>query len=122
MSFALPVVVERSAPLIFRRWHIGATLKRDASGLPAPPEGEEITPDIVVAPVVGFDRAAYRLGYGGGYYDRTLGAISGTPLLIGVGYSRAAIPTIYPQPHDIPMDIIVTEQGIAAKRIGSKFR
>ena len=73
---------------------------------------EEVCPDVVIAPVVGYDRDAYRLGYGGGYFDRTLAAIPRRPLIIGVGYSQAAIPTIYPQPHDIPMDKIVTERDV----------
>ncbi len=62
-------------------------------------------------PVVAFDRACYRLGYGGGYYDRTLAALAGRPRAVGVGFSTAEIATIYPQPHDVAMDMIVTEDG-----------
>ena len=80
--------------------------------IPVPAAGEEVCPDIVIAPVVGYDRNAYRLGYGGGYFDRTLAAIPRRPMIIGVGYSQAAIPTIYPQLHDIPMDKIVIERDI----------
>lgn len=69
---------------------------------------------MVIAPVVGFDPICYRLGYGGGLFDRTLAAMPERPRVFGVGYKQAAIPTIYPQPHDIPMDIVVTEDGIAA--------
>ena len=69
-------------------------------------------PDIVVAPVVGFDSAGYRLGYGGGYFDRTLASLSNHPLTIGVGYNAAAVSTIYPLPHDVPMEAIVTEREI----------
>lgn len=69
-------------------------------------------PDVVIAPIVGYDRDGYRLGYDGGYFDRTLAAIRKRPLIIGVGYGQAAIPTIFPGIHDIPMDKIVTEQGI----------
>ena len=109
---ALPVVVAREAPLVFRAWQPGARLDRGVWNIPIPADGEEVTPEIVIAPVVGFDRACYRLGYGGGFFDRTLAALPGPPLVIGVGYSQAAIPTIYPQPHDIPMHLIITERGI----------
>lgn len=108
---ALPVVIERHAPLTFRRWQPGAKLERGVWNIPVPAEGEEVTPDVVIAPVVGFDRTCYRLGYGGGFFDRTLAAMPCKPRVFGVGYARAAIPTIFPQPHDIPMDMIVTEDG-----------
>ena len=111
---ALPVVVQRHAPLVFREWHPGAKLIRGVWNIPVPADGAEVVPDIVIAPVVGFDPTCYRLGYGGGFYDRTLAAITGQLRVIGVGYVRAAMPTIRPQPHDIPMRVIVTEQGIVA--------
>lgn len=63
---------------------------------------------MVLAPPVGFDAACYRLGYGGGFFDRTLAALTAKPLVIGLGYAGALIQTIFPQPHDIPMDWIVT--------------
>jgi 5-formyltetrahydrofolate cyclo-ligase len=63
---------------------------------------------VVIAPVVGFDKECFRLGYGGGFFDRTLAGFDATPLAVGVGYPGALIPTIFPQPHDIPMDWIVT--------------
>jgi len=109
---ALPVVVARGHPLIFRRWRPGDRLERGIWNIPCPaPESEEVVPDVVIAPVVGFDRACYRLGYGGGFFDRTLAAMPVRPRVLGVGYEEAAIPTIYPQPHDIPMDVVVTEHG-----------
>jgi 5,10-methenyltetrahydrofolate synthetase len=71
-------------------------------------DGRVIVPDIVIAPVVGFDQQCYRLGFGGGFYDRTLAELKPYPLTIGVGYPESAIRTIFPQPDDIPMDWIVT--------------
>jgi 5-formyltetrahydrofolate cyclo-ligase len=68
-------------------------------------------PDIVVSPVVGFDATCYRLGYGGGFYDRTLAAMARKPLVIGVGFAISSVATIHPLPHDIPMDLIITENG-----------
>ena len=109
-QFALPVVVERAQPLIFRLWASGAALKRGVWNIPVPVDGEEVIPDIVIAPVVGFDPLCYRLGYGGGFFDRTLESFGTKVRILGVGYAQSAIPTIYPQPHDIPMDAIVTER------------
>jgi 5-formyltetrahydrofolate cyclo-ligase len=108
---ALPVVVARGEPLAYRSWMPGEPLERGVWNIPVPQRGKVLTPDVVIAPVVGFDAARYRLGYGGGYFDRTLAAFSHTPRIIGVGYSIAALASIHPQPHDIPMQLIVTEEG-----------
>ena len=71
----------------------------------------------MIAPLVGFDVAGYRLGHGGGYFDRTLASVLNRPnIIIGVGYRQSKLSTIYPQPHDVPMDIIVTESEIAEFR------
>ena len=107
---ALPVVVVKNAPLIFRAWTPGAKMERGFWNIPVPAGGVEIVPDIIVAPVVGFDSECYRLGYGGGYFDRTLATLHGSHRVIGVGYSSARIATIHPQPHDIPMNAIATER------------
>lgn len=109
---SLPVVVEKGTPLVFRAWTQGEKLTPGVWNIPVPEHGREVTPDIVVAPVVGFDDACYRLGYGGGYFDRTLAAFQRRPIVIGVGYEAMRIPTIHPLPHDIPMDAIVTEHGV----------
>lgn len=109
---ALPVVVAKKAPLVFRLWTKGEPLERGVWNIPVPAEGAEVMPDVVIAPVVGFDPKGYRLGYGGGFFDRTLAAAPRRPRVIAVGYEMAAIPTIHPQPHDIPMDLIVTESRI----------
>jgi 5,10-methenyltetrahydrofolate synthetase len=111
---ALPMVIERHAPLAFRAWRPGDRLQPGVWNIPVPSDGPEIMPDIVIAPLVGFDDACYRLGYGGGFFDRTLAALPRRPRIVGVGYAQAAIRTIYPQPHDVPMDVIVTERGIVA--------
>jgi 5,10-methenyltetrahydrofolate synthetase len=108
---ALPVVVETAAPLVFRHWGPGAAMTRGVWNIPVPEAGPELVPDILLAPVVGFDPGRYRLGYGGGFFDRTLAAHPGDPLAIGVGFDAQALDTIHPQPHDIPMARIVTESG-----------
>jgi 5-formyltetrahydrofolate cyclo-ligase len=121
-SCALPVVVEEAKPLEFRSWKPGDPLVRGVWNIPVPKGGDAVIPDIVLAPVVGFDPDCFRLGNGGGYFDRTLAAIERKPLVIGVGFSGAAIPTIFPQPHDIPMDMIVTENGVVHSRVGENTR
>jgi 5,10-methenyltetrahydrofolate synthetase len=115
---ALPVVIERNRPLIFRTWAGGEPLERGFWNIPVPVKGVEVVPNVVIAPLVAFDRGGYRLGYGGGYFDRTLAEMTTERRVVGVGYSMSAIETIYPQPHDIPMDAIVTEVG-APFRSGS---
>ena len=105
---ALPVVVQKGRPMIFRAWHPRALMVHGVWNIPVPARGAEVVPDIVIAPLVGHDRACYRLGYGGGFFDRTLAARSPRPLVIGVGHPGSMILTIRPQPHDIPMDAIVT--------------
>ena len=72
--------------------------------------------DLALAPLVGWDASGYRLGYGGGYFDRTLAALSPRPFVIGVGLQSSKVDTIYPQPHDIGLDAIVTEAGLQWER------
>lgn len=109
---ALPAVVEPRAPLEFRAWSPDVEMERGVYNIPIPKAGDVVAPTVVISPLVGFDAAGYRLGYGGGYYDRTLAALDPTPFIIGVGYELSRIDTLYPQPHDIPMHVIVTEAGI----------
>lgn len=108
---ALPLVIEKGQPLVFRAYRPGDRLEKGVWNIPIPAEGEPVFPDVVIAPVVGVDPQRYRLGYGGGFFDRTLAALPRKALAIGIGYEMQRIPTIYPQPHDIPMDIVVTEGG-----------
>lgn len=106
---ALPVVIEKKHPLIFREWRPGIRMVPGIWNIPVPAEGPSVIPTVAVAPLVGFDENLYRLGHGGGYYDRTLAAAQPRPLAIGVGFALGRLETIHPQPHDIPMDAIVTE-------------
>jgi 5-formyltetrahydrofolate cyclo-ligase len=108
---ALPVVVHTAAPLEFWRWSPGIPMQSGVWNIPTPKQRELLVPDVVIAPLVGFDRAGYRLGYGGGYFDRTLAAASPRPFAIGLGYADSVLETIYPQPHDIRMSLIVTEES-----------
>ncbi len=114
----LPVVVARGAPLVFRLWRPGVALARGALDIPYPVDSPQIVPQAVLLPVNGWDAAGYRLGYGGGYFDRTLAAMDPRPLVIGVGYESARIETIRPQPWDVPLDYLVTEQGVYRRGAG----
>lgn len=111
---ALPVVRAKAQPLEFRLWWPGARTEPGVFQLPVPVEGEVVRPDVVLMPPVGFDQQGYRLGYGGGFYDRTLASLSPQPVKIGVAFGVSSIPTIDPQPHDVPMDFVCTEDGIRA--------
>lgn len=108
---ALPLVVQKGAPLVFRTWRQGEPLEPGIWNIPVPSQGPAVLPDVVIAPLVGFDAEGYRLGYGGGFFDRTLAAMPRRPLVIGIGYAQQRIATIFPQPYDIAMSVIVTEQG-----------
>ena len=106
---ALPAVIDKKGPLEYRAWRPGDPLVDGVWNIPIPERRDIVTPQVVLAPLVGFDPACYRLGYGGGYFDRTLAALAPRPWAIGVGFELSLIDTIHPQPYDIPMDYIVTE-------------
>ncbi len=109
---ALPVVVEKNQPLEFWRWRPGMPMQTDLWHIPIPEQRVLVQPTVLLIPLVGFDAAGYRLGYGGGYYDRSLALMTPTPWKIGVGYELGRLPSIHPQAHDIPLDTIVTEAGV----------
>jgi len=113
VKVALPLVEQKASPLVFRRWTPETHMVRGDWNIPVPPpEAEAVLPDITLAPVVGWDKEGYRLGYGGGYFDRTLAALSPRPFSIGIGFEAAHLATIFPQPHDIGLDVILTEAGV----------
>lgn len=108
----LPVVVRPGVPLAFREWWPEQPLQADRFGIPAPTDGDFLTPDILLLPVNAFDRNNYRLGYGGGFFDRTLAALSSRkPQAIGVGFDFQRVDSIQPGIHDRPLDLMVTESG-----------
>lgn len=108
-TVALPVVVGKGMPLEFRRWSPGARMEKGVYDIPYPAEGQAVAPAALIVALLGFDEAGYRLGYGAGFYDRTLASYGVKPLAIGVGFELGRLPTIQPQPYDIPMDHIITE-------------
>jgi len=109
---ALPVVVAPRAPLVFREWHPGVAMATGPLDIPYPADAPEVLPDAVLLPMNGWDGAGYRLGYGGGFFDRTLASLAKKPAVIGISYELARMETIHPQPWDIPVDWVVTERGV----------
>ena len=109
---ALPVVVAPKTPLKFRAWHPGVRLEKGALDIPFPSDSAEVVPNAVLLPMNGWDRQGYRLGYGAGFFDRTLASLAKKPLVIGVSYELAKLDTIHPQSWDLPMDYVVTERGV----------
>jgi 5,10-methenyltetrahydrofolate synthetase len=118
LTVALPDVVEKKAPLQFRQWWVGAPMSKGIYDLPVPDNTPIVIPNVVLIPPIGFDEQGYRLGYGGGYFDRTLASMAAQPLKVGVAFELSRIPTIHPQPYDIPMDFIVTPLGVHMVRDG----
>ncbi len=119
---ALPAVIGPRLPLEFRIWRPGDVLARGVYDIPYPAYGAARVPDTLLVPMNGFDGAGYRLGYGGGYFDRTLAALPHRPRVIGIAYDMAIMPSIYPLAHDIPMDWIVTESGVREGRAAVYLR
>ncbi|HEY5900694.1 MAG TPA: 5-formyltetrahydrofolate cyclo-ligase [Burkholderiales bacterium] len=109
---ALPVVVAPKQPLIFREWHPGVSMAVGALNISYPVDTPQVEPDAVILPMNGWDANGYRLGYGAGFFDRTLASLAKRPITIGVSYELAKLDTIYPQPWDIPLDYVVTERGV----------
>lgn len=109
---ALPVVVAPRQPLVFREWHPGVEMAMGPLDIPYPVNSPELAPEAVLLPMNGWDAAGYRLGYGGGFFDRTLASLPKKPVVIGVTYELAKMATIHPQSWDLPMDWVVTERGV----------
>ena len=113
---AMPVVTAVDAPMSFHAWTPSAEMSTDRYGIPIPQDSAELIPDIVLLPLLAFDAQGFRLGYGGGYFDRTLATMVPRPLAIGVGFELGQVPDIQPQTHDIGLDAVVTETGVLRLR------
>jgi 5-formyltetrahydrofolate cyclo-ligase len=119
VSLCLPAVVTRDAPVVFRPWTPGEPLAPDDIGMLAPEAAwPVIRPDLVVLPLLAFDAAGGRLGQGGGYYDRTLAQLrsQGPVFVLGLAYSGQEVERLPAEPHDEPLDAVLTETGFRAFR------
>jgi 5-formyltetrahydrofolate cyclo-ligase len=112
-TVVLPVVTGSEEPLDLRVWEQGASLYEAGFGTLAPSElAPRAEPDIVLMPLLGFDARGTRLGYGGGYYDRTLARMTKRPRLVGLAFAAQELDAIPREEHDIPLDAIITENGV----------
>jgi 5,10-methenyltetrahydrofolate synthetase len=112
----LPVIDRATKQLRFHVWFPGCPMEEDAYGIPKPKDTEVFEPTLLLVPCVGFGPNGTRLGYGGGFYDRTLAALDPRPYTVGVGYGHGYIPWLQPEPHDVPLDAMLTEDGLAWQR------
>ena len=110
---AMPIADTAGTPMNFRRWTPASAMEIDRHGIPIPAAGQTMAPDVVLLPLLAFDTNGFRLGYGGGYFDRTLATLVPRPLAIGVGYELARAASVRPHAHDIPLDMVVTEAGVS---------
>ncbi len=109
----LPVVDKQSRTLSFHAWYPGCPMEEDAYGIPKPKDTELVVPTVLLVPCVGWGPGGYRLGYGGGFYDRTLASYTPKPVTVGLGYSLGWLPDLQAEPHDVPLDAILSEEGVA---------
>jgi 5-formyltetrahydrofolate cyclo-ligase len=114
-TLALPATPRWNAPLVFRRWAPGDPLVKGRMNIPEPsPDAPEVIPDIVVVPPVAFDRRCFRIGYGAGFYDRTLPYLRQHHPVFALGFAFACqeVPAVPDEPHDVPLDEIATESEL----------
>jgi len=112
----LPVINRETKQLTFHVWYPGCPMEEDAYGIPKPKDTEAFHPELLLVPCVGYGPGGVRLGYGGGFYDRTLAALQPRPVTAGVGYPHGYVPWLQAEPHDIPLDAILTDEGVYWQR------
>jgi len=112
----LPVINRETKQLRFHVWYPGCPMEEDAYGIPKPKDTEAFEPELLLVPCVGFGPKGLRLGYGGGFYDRTLAALRPRPFTVGLGYSHGYVPWLEPEPHDVPLDAMLAEDGVVFQR------
>ena len=108
----LPVVNKVDKTLTFYTWYPGCPMEEDAYGIPKPKDTEIVVPTLIFVPCVGYGPGGFRLGYGGGFYDRTLASLQPKPFTVGLGYDFAYVPDLKPEIHDVPLDAILSDTGV----------
>jgi 5,10-methenyltetrahydrofolate synthetase len=108
----LPVIDKVHKTLTFHAWYPGCPMEEDAYGIPKPKDTGLIVPTLLFVPCVGYGPGGYRLGYGGGFYDRTLAALQPRPFTVGLGFGPGFVPDLEPEPHDVPLDAILNDHGV----------
>ena len=108
----VPVIVGKDMPLRFREWSPGCAMRVGAFGALIPDEGAWLEPQVLIVPLLSYDRRGYRLGYGGGFYDRTLATLQPRPVTVGLGFTHGWLPDLEPEAHDIPLDALLNDNGV----------
>ena len=112
LRIGLPVVNKEHKTLTFHAWYPGCPMEEDAYGIPKPKDTELVVPTLLFVPCVGYGAGGYRLGYGGGFYDRTLATLQPKPFTVGLGFTNAYVDDLEPEPHDQPLDAILNDNGV----------
>lgn len=113
----LPVADKTTNSLRFHIWFPGCPMEQDAYGIPKPKNTDEFRPAILLVPCVGYGPGGARLGYGGGFYDRTIASLKPRPVTVGVGYSHGFLPLLRQRPEDITLDAMLTEDGVMWQQV-----
>jgi len=116
----LPVVDKATRQLSFQVWYPGCEMEDDAYGIPKPKGTPVFQPTLLLVPCVGYGPRGVRLGYGGGFYDRTLATLEPRPTTVGLAYSQGFLPWLQAEPHDVPLDTVLTDEGLAWQAPGDK--
>jgi len=111
-KIGLPVVNKQHKTLTFHAWYPGCPMEEDAYGIPKPKDTEVVVPTLLFVPCVGYGPGGYRLGYGGGFYDRTLATLQPRPFTVGLGYTQGWLPDFEPEPHDMALDALLNDNGV----------
>ena len=111
-KIGLPVVNKQHKTLVFHAWYPGCPMEEDAYGIPKPKDTEVVVPTLLFVPCVGYGPGGYRLGYGGGFYDRTLATLQPRPFTVGLGYTHGWLPDFEPESHDLPLDALLNDNGV----------
>ena len=109
----LPVIDKLTKQLSFQVWYPGCEMEEDAYGIPKPRGTPVFVPTLLLVPCVGFGPKGVRLGYGGGFYDRTLAALQPRPYTVGLAYANGYVPWLRAEPHDVPLNTVLTDEGLA---------
>ena len=109
----LPVIDKATKQLSFQMWFPGCEMEEDAYGIPKPKGTPAFAPNLLLVPCVGYGPKGLRLGYGGGFYDRTLATLQPRPFTVGLAYTNGFVPWLTAEPHDVPLDAVLTDEGLA---------
>jgi 5,10-methenyltetrahydrofolate synthetase len=108
----LPVMNKTTKHLRFHTWYPGCEMEEDAYGIPKPKDTPTFEPSLLLVPCVGYGPKGVRLGYGGGFYDRTLASLTPRPVTVGLAYANGYLPWLQAEPHDVPLDAILNNHGV----------